>query len=312
MKEIRFRRLLAAMIVFMPCILSASSTPVPDDHPCSPQGEPPDECHVWEDCQWKSTCAEGEVCCGGSCEKVDSCNVCCGGEIIDICIEESAGLSLSADGFSKITAILEKAPMISSASISLNVAGDIKRRNCCENEIRGKVYTGEGSFTAGLSVGLNLPGLKNKFRVPAWEGVYNIWGEYSLGPTVTVTSSGKGTTGYEKDECADTECKTGAGSASVGLDVKYGGKVSLNIQTLLSPETYIVGGEISAGGETSVSANIDWSIGTCDEKLTSKVCWGGLTASGALTAEISGALSFNYSISKELLKGGCYPKEKEG
>jgi hypothetical protein len=297
---------LLLVVGFLICNLSIIASDAPDDHPCAPKGEPPDDCHVWndEDCKWESLCEEGEVCCGGSCVKVDSCNPCCGDDTIDVCTELGGGGSLSADGFNKIASVLAKAPMISDAKVTLDVKGEIEVKRCCKDGESKLVYSGAGDFSAGLTVGLNMPGLKGKIE-DSWEGVYYVFGEYFIGPIATVSAEGGGSVSYEKNECEDTFCNKGVGSASVGMDVKYGGKVELLVETYRdTPVTHIVG-ELTAGGSTSVNASTSWSSGTCEPGPASKVCWGALTASGQLTGGLFGVGEFSFSVSREILSGGC-------
>ncbi len=307
MNSVKLRILMLCAIIMVPPGLNASTAPAPDDHPCSPTGDPPDACHVWDEeaCAWESNCAEGEVCCGDSCVKVDSCNPCCGDDTIDVCTELGGGGSLSAEGFSKIASVLSKAPMISDAEVTLDVKGEIKVKRCCKDGEPKLVYSGTGDFTAGLTVELNMPGLKGKIE-HEWEGLYYAYGEYFIGPIVTVSASGGESVSYDKNECEDTLCNKGAGSASVGMDVKYGGKVELLIEIHRDTPLIHIEGELSAGGSTSVNASTSWSSGTCEPGPASKVCWGALTASGQLTAGLFGVGEFSVSISKEILSGGCF------
>lgn len=310
MKSSRLFLGLAGLFLAASLGLEAATSPTPSDHPCQPVGNPPDECSEWEadpTCAWVSTCEDGETCCEGNCIKVDACHVCCGGEQLEICKEVVASVSMSADGFKKVAALLKKAPMVKEASVSLSVKGEGKMKNCCKDDVASKVYTGTGSFSAGVSVELNIPGWAGQFE-SEWEGIYYLYGEWFVGPIVGLEASGGGSISYEKNECEKTECTKGSGSASVGMTVTFGGKVEVLVEIFRGSFFEIfthVKGELSASANTSVTASTEWSSGTCEASPTNKVCWGGLTASGQIKGGLSGVGEFSVGVQKELLKGGC-------
>lgn len=298
---------LLLVVGFLICNLSLLATGAPDAHPCAPKDEPPDECHAWndEDCKWESTCAEGEVCCGGSCVKVDSCNVCCGGEVIDTCVELGGAVSLNASGFKNIVALLKKSPHVKDASVSLEIKGELKGKKCCENDKSGVVRSGTGSFTASVSVTSGLPGWSGSLS-HGWEGVYYATAEWLVGPQVTVKASGGGSVTNEYNECKNTLCESGSGSASVDLTGKFGGRIQVLVEDYRDTPLTHVEGEVTGSLTTSVTANTTWSNGDCSNPITQKVCWGGLTVSGQVSGKLVGVGTIGpFFVSKKIMDGDC-------
>lgn len=202
-------------------------------------------------------------------------------------------------------------PMIS--DFSIDVTGNATRETgekCCLNDKSQPPVTYEkwsGTLSASISLTLNIPGWHWSF-VRDWQGLFRIRAIVQLGPTVTFAPSGTvSVTGTKYSTCeADCACcVTTSYTATIGLEVAFGGEVEALIRLYFWPHTQFSAGayaKASLSSSLGSSGTYNWDI--CPNPgFSGEVSYGALTGTAQFGVKFKG-YDISYSWAWTLLPGG--------
>lgn len=205
----------------------------------------------------------------------------------------------------RLKQVAEAAPMIQ--SFELSIGGAISRKTgeeCCLADaalppVQWTEYA--GTVTAGLSVTLNVPGWSWKVR-HEWQGIYRVYAQISLGPTVTLSPSASASISgrmYDQNKCPS--CVTTSVTGQIGLGVAFGGKIACLIRMFEGSWFEVTGkfelsAELSLSSSISVSGNYKWQ-GCPRPGLSGSFGYGALTGTARASVVVWGT---NISISRSV------------
>ncbi|MCF8229593.1 MAG: hypothetical protein K9G58_06040 [Bacteroidales bacterium] len=157
-----------------------------------------------------------------------------------------------------VAGMASAAPMISEMEFSLEGQGSLtKGEECCLPDPCAEPVEWEEygfSVSAGVSVTVNVPGWSWSFS-HQWNGIYHIHAEISLGPKITLNPSGTASATGKKYNGDCPGCVTFNLQATVGLEVKFEGKIEAVIELEIWPyKTWEVEASAEMGAQTSISA----------------------------------------------------------
>jgi hypothetical protein len=202
-------------------------------------------------------------------------------------------------------------PMIS--EFSIDVKGMVTRETgekCCladvtQPSVAYQKYS--GTVSGSITVKLNIPGWHWEF-VKVWQGLFRIRAIVKLGPTVTVSPQATvSVAGTLSDNCSPACecCITTSYSATVGLEVAFGGEIEASITLYFWPHTRF---HAQAYAKASLSSTIG-SSGTYNGKGCPIEGFSGKVSCGELVGTAQFGLVFrgyniSYSWAYTLLPGG--------
>jgi len=211
----------------------------------------------------------------------------------------------------KLEAAARMAPMIKKfeLSVTAGVSKKLGEECCSSNPLDPPIKYQEYSGTVSLS-------LTAEFNIPGWswsvnseiEGIYRVKAELSLGPTITLTPSASGTvTGKSYDGKVCPGCVTTSISASLGGEIKFGGKAEADVSVfegtwLEMSGRFEISAELGVNTNISGSAIVNWEM--CPSPgWSGSLSWGGLTGTAKATINIRGT-DLTVSKSVTLMDGG--------
>ncbi len=202
-------------------------------------------------------------------------------------------------------------PMIS--DFSIDVKGTVSRETgekCCLTDdtqppVGYQKYS--GTVSGAVTIKLNIPGWHWEF-VRVWQGLFRIRAIVKLGPTVTVAPQATiSVAGTLSDNCSPACecCITTSYSATIGLEVAFGGEIEASITLYFWPHTRF-------HAQAYAKAFLSSSIGTsgtyngdgCPSKgFSGKIGYGDLVGTAQFGLVFRG-YNIGYSWAYTLLPGG--------